>query len=393
MLTALGAGATATAAGFYLRNEDVPGAWPSFGGGPDNGGTASTATGPTDDPSVAWSGSIGRKASHAGGVAVADGVGVALVTPGTFGGRFRGRIEAFGAGADERWSVSISSAIRVTPLLADGAAFVPGGDGTLHAFDLASGDVRWRQSLPERPVTHPRRLGESVLVGTADGALLTCDGSGVDVLWETDEAPETVATPAVSDGLVVGAVTDFVVGIDHATGEEVWRQPTAADEPHAPVLGDDRAFVASGSNVRRRLQAIALESGEEEWVATEDAVFGRSPTLVGETLVAGVGVAGSSLSDGGIRVVGYDPADGTRRWTRDGVDDLHLIPDARVAGAEGRAFVGGVGGQVYALDAATGETVWRTDEVREDAVHVRGLAVADDALLGIDDFTRVVAIR
>ena len=156
--------------------------------------------------------------------------------------------------------------------------------------------------------------------------------------WELTDIKGVTGTPLVADGVVyVGDWTGHVRALDAATGEERWATDVESHYIGGSVaLDDDRVFVGTFD---ARVVALDRETGEELWTTPvgdheQAAIFG-SPLSVDGMVITGV--ASFELMTG-------NPA-----------------PTFR--------------GHVVALDAETGEEVWRYWTVGEDEVDVAGVSV------------------
>jgi outer membrane protein assembly factor BamB len=122
-----------------------------------------------------------------GGVAVADGTVVSLDR--------RGLVTAATLAGERVWDFAINRPVaRGAPVVVGDSVLVPSEDGAVQAFDLESGDRRWRGvegSGPARGIA----VGEDVVVVLRAGASAGLDG------WVTDpSAPlERVASPTRFD--------------------------------------------------------------------------------------------------------------------------------------------------------------------------------------------------
>lgn len=220
------------------------------------------------------------------------------------------------------------------PLVGD-AVYANLGYAGLAAFGPADGTVRWRDSADYKELT-PTLAGDGVVLPTRDGLRRVAADGGVAALdrrfryeaWRTDldypESPASVAdgTLVVGIGMAEGAPPGGrVVAVDAADGSVAWTFPVETSVWGAPAVRDGTVYAAArddgqnAENVRAAVHAVSLETGEEVW---------------------------------------------TRRL---GVSPRFNPVDAPVADDE-RVYVPTGTGPLLALDAATGETVWRFDPPR-----------------------------
>ena len=141
------------------------------------------------------------------------------------------------------WSLPPGSA-EVAPLVHDGVMFVHGHGDIVQALDAATGDMLWQYSHWARGGRSPsvkRSIGlggERVYLPTSDGRIVALDVRTGEVVWDQqvsdDERYAMTAGPLVAQGMVMIGTTgrapggNYIVGLDAATGEEMWRWWTIA---------------------------------------------------------------------------------------------------------------------------------------------------------------------
>lgn len=141
------------------------------------------------------------------------------------------------------------------------------------------------------------------------------------------------SAPVVVDGVVYQQdLMSNVFAIDATSGEVIWekRYESQVTGPNGVGIGYGHVYVASGVN---SFAALNIETGEEVWSVTTPQ---DQPT-------------------GAIQPYLFD-------------NMLYITTQAGVAGEEGsgvRGYEAGQSGQIYALDPATGETLWQFQTVEE----------------------------
>lgn len=156
--------------------------------------------------------------------------------------------------------------------------------------------------------------------------------------WYVDTPKTVTASPAVVDGVVyVGDWTGTMFALDAETGDQLWATPTAPapGAPFGPIvssaavadvrMGDDGpvrrlVFVGAGP----RLYALDAADGSEVWVKyagadvdEEQTEFESSPVIHDGVLYVGLDVHNRTLEEtGGVRggLFAIDPATGETIW-------------------------------------------------------------------------------
>ncbi|HEX5754323.1 MAG TPA: PQQ-binding-like beta-propeller repeat protein [Archangium sp.] len=192
-------------------------------------------------------------------------------------------------------------------------------------------------------------LEDGVLVGNEAGRFLRLDRQGT-ALWRAELGREVAARPAVAgESVIVGTVGGTLVSLALADGSERWRL-TGQPPVLTPLVADSGSVyvVAPDGSVR----ALAVDSGEVRWrrllpsgVPRTDATRPQpAPVLAGGLVVVVLGDAG---------LFALSPQDGTVRWRQ---------PLARVLGMEAQGevlYVSTRKGEVLALGLANGQVRWR----------------------------------
>ena len=182
-------------------------------------------------------------------------------------------------------------------------------------------------------------MGETIL-GTDNVAALQ-------PTWELSDVDGVTGTPIVADSvLYIGDWTGNVRALDAETGEQIWNRDLETARVQAAVaLDDQRVFVGTFDP---RMVALDRDTGEKLWEAPLDdhpqaAIFG-SPIHVDGALVVGVG--------------GFENMIGTD------------TPTFR--------------GSVVALDAATGDELWRYWTTEADDTEGPGVSVWSTPAVDLD---------
>ena len=304
------------------------------------------------------------------------GIGAAVLVTGDDDGSGGPSANGDGDGGATGWA----DADRSNPhrLATDGEVVCASGlTADLYCLDAASGEELWVADLAASPASSPAMAGDLVLVGddgrAGDGGIHAFSQDGEEI-WSTHvsvASQELAPLPLAVIGDTVAAIDDgpaagVLVGLDVATGEQLWDR-----------FGDPEEGQPEVSNF-----SDVLTDGERLYLTTETMPVyepGVTPPM-GPTMA----------------LVAIDPATGDELWQYEiateslgfpVATEVALLPDAAAV-----AFVvqsGGSAGQVVVLDVATGELRWEAPLEAPDAsiAHVDGVTVVADgtALRGYDD--------
>lgn len=174
---------------------------------------------------------------------------------------------------DVQWSVDAekdgSSVAELHDLtVADGSVYrtarVALGTGEVAAYDVATGDRQWAQTLDVSSLRFIDVTENAVFVGmTSDDPgtfpVLALDVGTGEERWRTNAGMETAAT--VSHGLCLTySVVDSLTALDAATGEIRWERSPVNDGGEMWIVGDTVCVVAGETAV-----GYSLPSGEKTW--------------------------------------------------------------------------------------------------------------------------------
>jgi outer membrane protein assembly factor BamB len=322
----------------------------------DPGGVA-----PRGDLSVAWEAPVPDAASRTRSLAVAGGAVYAVgrdavvardAATGALRWRFDGRKRPW------RESLQFSS----PPLASDGGLLVAAETEVLE-FGTASGRLRWSYDGTTSVETPLLAAGSVYCPDATDGTAVLDATTGL----PRDRSPlRTELDPLASrEGLVVGRgdAPDELVAVDARTGRREWRLTLGVADPSSlsPCVGRDAVYYGSGP-----LYAVSLDDGDVLW---EGDVGARRaalrPVTDGDRVFVAAGDGAASFA------AALDAATGDRLWRTD-------VPVSRdgLAAVVGETLYLPTSGGFVALDATDGTEVGRF-ETRTDDGDVRSPVVAD----------------
>jgi len=155
------------------------------------------------------------------------------------------------------WSLTVGAS-ETTPLVHDGVLFVHNNGDRISALDAATGDLLWEyvRRLPPELLTGnsiwltKRNLaiyGDKLIVATSDAHLIALNVKTGAIAWDITVADwkdgwRYTGGPMVAEGVIVQGMSGcgngqeggcFITGHDPATGKEVWRVHTLAQDGKA----------------------------------------------------------------------------------------------------------------------------------------------------------------
>ena len=259
------------------------------------------------------------------------------------------------------WTATIAGTTKTrrlaaAPVVADGMVFAVDTGATVHAFDEATGAVRWR---------HRIEVTGDLEDATFGGGASYNDG-------------RIYATNGVGD----------VVALDAATGQQVWRVKPAGPLRGAPTVAFNSVFVMTQNN---QIFALNMENGEVVWQKAaaigQQGVFGVAAPAAGQgTLLAG-------FSSG--ELVAYRYENGRELWS-DALSRTSISTevgtltdvDADPIIDQGRVYALGQGGRMAAYELLTGQRIWELT-----LAGISTPTIAGEWVFTLTDDARILAIQ
>lgn len=309
------------------------------------------------------------------------------------------RLHAFdSATGTERWQADVGMASGIgadlNAAIGEGALYIVGTAGelissdagsplALFAFDVVTGQERWRVSFTEEGfVSALAVVGTRLLFsreGPSGNAVYALDMASGQDAWR---APLPASVLASVDGGVT-ATTDTVylptmqletgagalLAFDLTTGAERWRAPTAGSPRYGAVMADDTIILTSFTEDMRGITVEALDAatGTAKWQFAADEGTDAT-TLDIRRIVAAHGlvyvdVNVQTQSSAGYTwtnaIIALDVVTGGERWRAAGLDTPVVAGAVLYAGTFEISPDPTVEHALVALDALTGEELWR----------------------------------
>lgn len=165
-----------------------------------------------------------------------------------------------------------------------------------------------------------------------------------------------ISPTVVGDAVIVGSCAGTAYALNRKTGKPIWSYDTKADGSAAqfhgePLLLGGRIIVPTDADPKGHLYAFDTASGDLLWKLAFKQGIATTPLLIDGRIVA-VSAEGE--------VAAVDPARGNIAWHQRPAGTLKPQPYIQSPACAGkRIFIADNTDQLFALDAATGETIWR----------------------------------
>lgn len=233
--------------------------------------------------------------------------------------------------------------------------YIASDSGAVFALDTASGKPRWQRTWPNAGDTiyaAPAVDGGMVFaaVGGPDGGGYALDATTGKIVWQTSHVEGFDAVPLAADGVVYfgSQAPDTLTALDEKTGAMRW-QAGASGINAPPITGGGLVYVAGADQI---IRAFHVQDGSPAWTFQTggnagNALIGTGAAL---TLANGVLYAGSQGGD----LYALDAATGKQRWSVAVSSPIDQPP----AVADGAIFITTEAAQVYAYRASDGVPAW-----------------------------------
>ena len=291
------------------------------------------------------------------------------------------------------WKREISEAgLSSSPGVGGGLVVVGGRNGEVVAFNADSGEKRWSVKVSSEVLSAPLVSANRVVVRSNDGRVFGLDSADGSRKWVFDRGLPTLSvrgnsSPVGANGLAyIGYDDGSIVALRQEDGLRVWEQAVAepdgrtelermADVDGEMIVDGDQIYAVS---VHDKVMALSAGNGQPVW--THD---------VGS--YSGVAVAGDKLlvSDKAGNVWALDRATGNSLWKQDALGNRQLTSPV-VQGEY--VVVGDLEGYLHWLKTDTGEIAGRQ---RVEGAALRGTpqVSADGVLYAISNEGKLAAYK
>ncbi|MFE6662796.1 PQQ-binding-like beta-propeller repeat protein [Streptomyces sp. NPDC057697] len=232
-----------------------------------------------------------------------------------------------------------------------GRLYAQNYDGVLTAFDPATGAKRWSVTLPgQSSFTSPPTFRAGVVYtggAGSGGTVYAVDAADGTVLWTRPVEYGDNSSPAVTaDGVYVSYGCEQTYAFAPRSGEPLWRHETecSGGGGRTPVLADGGVWVRDDAGMTPSV--LDTSDGRRRGGYEADG-WSPAPAFDGRQ---GYFVDEGVLKERHSRTL-------ETRWTFEGDGRISTAPIV----VNGYVYVGSESGRLWALNGATGQSVWSTD--------------------------------
>jgi eukaryotic-like serine/threonine-protein kinase len=209
--------------------------------------------------------------------------------------------------------------------------------------------------------------------------------------WKFATGDRIVSSPVWSDGvLFFGSDDGNVYAVDAATGRQRWKFSTGGPAPSSPAVAEGRAYFGSYDG---RFYAVDSRTGKLKWkfktggerrfearglhgMQPKNQTFPDPYDVYLSSPVVAQGTVYFGSGDGNLYAL--DAVSGEMQWKFQTGDVVHASP----AYVEGTVYVGSWDSFFYAVDATTGHEKWRFHGGEDPMIHNQAGFQSSPAVVG-----------
>ena len=260
-----------------------------------------------------------------------------------------------GAGVEEQY-------VFLHPLILKEVAVTSSRNGVINIIDIKTGDFIDDIELGTTVSAGVSGDEDVWLVATRDAHVIAIDARQRVERWRTRVPSEVLARPVIhGDTVVVRTIDGKLLSLNLQSGKIRWQYQRAIPDltlrgTSEPVVARDRIFAGLADG---RLIAISPDSGEVVWDVALTVPSGRSEIqrlvdIDGDVELYGRVLYAASFQG---RVAAIDVDRGQFLWARDFSTHTGVVLDEKTL------YSSDENGNIWALDRLNGATVWKQDKL------------------------------
>lgn len=249
------------------------------------------------------------------------------------------------------WSFKTDGEVWSSPAVADGVVYVGSDDNKVYALNALTGNKIWSHGTSGDVRSSPAVSGGIVYVGSDDDKIVAMDILTGSTIWNYGiDGNVGKASPLVAGGKVyIGSLDGNFYAFNAITGTLKW-QVNTWNVWGAPAISGNTIYVGSDKAV---LYALDADTGQTKWTATLGDRVRSTPSVRNGTVYVGAD---------DYRVYAYNATSGALKWKTSAFPNKGVVRSSPAIW-NGTLFVNTgetdpMGSHIYALDAATGSTIW-----------------------------------
>ena len=237
------------------------------------------------------------------------------------------------------------------PELAEAMAGPEGGPPTGGESSVQDPSFLWSFPTGGWVLTAPAVAEGRVYAGSDDGNLYALSADKGELQWSFATGDVIRSTPTVADGKVFfGSNDNHLYALDTETGEEQWRYNTGEWVQYSPTVGNGMVYFAAPSGGDRKVHAVDAATGQVAWIAEQPFPIGaqHTPTVIGDKVYAQGAEYGQFYA--------LNAATGETMWQAEVGGYVESAPTV-----EGGVVYLTVANRAYAFNEGTGEVIWEVN--------------------------------
>jgi outer membrane protein assembly factor BamB len=265
-----------------------------------------------------------------------------------------GSLWAFDAATGEPlWHDPVGGQVRSSPAVADGRVVFGSSNGFVYADDALSGYHLWSYAIGGNVTAPPLIVGSTVYIGSRGGTFAAIDAVTGTLLWKANPWGMWGGAASAKGIVYVGSEQSKVFAYDAVTGVLIWSKGLGARVRSTPSVADGKVFVGTDAGT---VVALDADTGRLRWESraapiSTNAVVRSSPAVDGGLVF--VATAETTPMDGD--AVAFDEKTGAVSWRADYVADYSTSSPAI---ANGVLYLGSYDTRLYAIKERSGKLLW-----------------------------------
>jgi outer membrane protein assembly factor BamB len=251
-----------------------------------------------------------------------------------------------------------------TPALVNGTIYSTNTDHNLYAIDAASGTLKWKFASESSIISSPAVVNGIAYFGSDDHFIYAIDAISGSLKWKYQTQQNVDSSPNVSNGVVyIGSADGNLYALDAATGSLKWKYNTGS------LIVKSSALISNGvafiGNRNGDLSAINASNGQLKWkISTDGISLEQSTPIINNGVIYFASWYNTNDFQQRGSLYAIKETDGTLIWK--GLKEQGFTSGPVYA--EGKVFINSDDLNMYAVDALTGNEIWKKPIIANGAL-------------------------